>query len=85
MDKKSDFLIGDLVTYIRYEQCKVPQLWKRLAGIGVILRKSKNNEMQYYTVWSNGESFECIEVYHLTDSELVCDVNEFENIKKQHS
>lgn len=82
MDTNKDFSVGDLVKYVRYEQTKLPQIWNRSIGVGVILNKSINNHSQDYTVWSNGESFKCIEVYRLTDSELVCNVNEFKDIKK---
>lgn len=63
------FKEGDLVSFVYVEQGNHPQVWKRIEGLGVILSKRKTLEDStfIYTVLSNGESFECVEVYSLEE------------------
>ncbi len=71
---KNDFQKGDLVKFVYVEKSNYPQVWNRVKGLGVILsmRKEPEDLMMIYTVLSNGESFECVEVYPIEETEAVC-------------
>jgi len=81
----SDFSIGQLVKYERFQKGDVPQTWKRTVGVGVIVSQSIEQShlttMKNYTVWSDGESFECAGVFHITSPEVVIDINNDEERK----
>ena len=81
----SDFAVGELVKYERCQKGDVPQTWKRTVGVGVIVSQSIDQSnlktMKNYTVWSNGESFECTGVFHIMSPEIVIDVNNDEERK----
>ena len=69
----SDFQIGDLVKCTRYSEGSCPQTWNRTTHLGVIVAKRTNSEYENYTVWSEGETFECADVLHLTSDDEVFD------------
>ena len=66
------FKLGDLVKFVYVTKGKHPQIWNRIEGLGVILAQKKLDDTSCtYTVLSNGETFECIEVYDLEESQAV--------------
>ena len=80
-EKKNEptvFKIGDLVRYELFQQGKHPQTWQRFTGIGVIVSMNPGRLNTNYTVWANGKSFDCTDVFPITSSEAVRNVNENE-------
>ncbi len=69
----SDFRVGELVSCVRYSEGSYPQTWNRTTHIGVIVSKNVCSDLQNYTVWSEGETFECSDVSHLASVEEVFD------------
>jgi len=66
-----DFKEGDLVKFAHVKQGMHPQVWNRTEGLGVIVSIRKDSGMDwrdltcFYTVLSDGETFDCIEVQHV--------------------
>ena len=74
--RTSEFQIGDLVKCTRYSEGSCPQTWNRTIHLGVIVSKGTNRNYENYTVWSEGETFECADVLHLTSDDEVFDVKD---------
>ncbi len=83
---QTKFKVGELVRFVHVKKSKHPQIWKRTEGLGVIVSTNKIEESDLdtcvYTVLSNGEAFDCIEVYPIESSEYVRANNEDKHRKE---
>tara|TARA_X000000950_G_C13750460_1_gene592407 strand:+ start:135 stop:380 length:246 start_codon:yes stop_codon:yes gene_type:complete len=74
-----DFKEGDLVKFSHVKQGMHPQVWNRTEGLGMIVSIREIEGMDWrdlmlsYTVLSNGETFDCIEVHHVEKTMSECE------------